>query len=625
MSIRQQYVWRFLLVSLLVAAGTAANVDAATTIATSGGQTFAVIKDGTTLLVTDPSGNLNVTGNITSNGSSVCTAANGLCASAVPYQSSAAGWTNTTLQTSTTLAVRINSSNATGSLVVRNNTSTHLFVNGSSGNVGIGTAAPNNTLTVKPSGGPVGATALFQDATASTGKTKVVIQAGAGDTWGDTQFNVLTNSGTSVFSADAVNGHVILNALTTPTTGGGLVYYTKVAGTTNGAGVTLTNNYIQRTYTSGNGQELLISGSSDVYGYAPTSGTGNYSMAEFRPRINQTGGANGITRGLYINPNIIAAADFRALDIASGNSYFGGDVGIGTTGPTAALHVNSSAAAGSLFIQNTTGSTHLFVNGSSGNVGIGTTAPTAALTVNSSAGAGSLLIQSTSGSTHLFVNGSSGTVGIGTTAPLATLHINNTDSASNYYGLYIDGTETYGIYLGTSADDNCYDAGAASACAVNDYAEMMEFSELPADGDIIIVDTAHSGLLRVANTPYAKGIAGIASKEPAMVIGSYGITIKGWDHNTTGPNGTYRYPLAIAGRKLLKATDENGEIQPGDLLVTSSERGKAMRCELQDTDDDDLVTVVKRLQENERCRNAAIGIAMSTQRPDGRVLALVGT
>jgi len=50
----------------------------------------------------------------------------------------------------------------------------------------------------------------------------------------------------------------------------------------------------------------------------PTSGTATFNGFNLSPIINQTGGASGITRGLYINPTLTSAADFRALDIVSG-------------------------------------------------------------------------------------------------------------------------------------------------------------------------------------------------------------------------------------------------------------------------------------------------------------------
>lgn len=70
------------------------------------------------------------------NGSAICTAANGLCGiGTTPYQSSAAGWTNTTITTSTALNVNVTG----GDLTVID------------GNVGIGTTSPTSKLEVSGS------------------------------------------------------------------------------------------------------------------------------------------------------------------------------------------------------------------------------------------------------------------------------------------------------------------------------------------------------------------------------------------------------------------------------------------------------------------------------------------
>jgi len=53
---------------------------------------------------------------------------------------------------------------------------------------------------------------------------------------------------------------------------------------------------------------------------APTSGTAVFNLFEILSTINQTGGANGITRGLYINPTLTAAADFRAIEVTAGTT-----------------------------------------------------------------------------------------------------------------------------------------------------------------------------------------------------------------------------------------------------------------------------------------------------------------
>ena len=57
--------------------------------------------------------------------------------------------------------------------------------------------------------------------------------------------------------------------------------------------------------------------------FSPTSGTGVNNNLVIHPIINQTGGANGITRGLYINPTLTAASDFRAIETTAGNVLLG--------------------------------------------------------------------------------------------------------------------------------------------------------------------------------------------------------------------------------------------------------------------------------------------------------------
>jgi hypothetical protein len=69
--------------------------------------------------------------------------------------------------------------------------------------------------------------------------------------------------------------------------------------------------------TSGALNSLIATGT-----FAPTSGTATYDTWQISPTINQTGGANGITRGIYINPTLTAAANFHALEVALGYSIF---------------------------------------------------------------------------------------------------------------------------------------------------------------------------------------------------------------------------------------------------------------------------------------------------------------
>jgi hypothetical protein len=77
------------------------------------------------------------------------------------------------------------------------------------------------------------------------------------------------------------------------------------------------------TYTSGTGEFTTITAN-----FLPTSGTGTLAYLSIKGTINQTGGANGITRGLYVNPTLTAAADFRAIEWSNNSGW--GLYGAGT-------------------------------------------------------------------------------------------------------------------------------------------------------------------------------------------------------------------------------------------------------------------------------------------------------
>jgi hypothetical protein len=97
------------------------------------------------------------------------------------------------------------------------------------------------------------------------------------------------------------------------------------------------NNY---TPLSGGTMNVLDGSRISMFGGGPLSGNINqFSMSHLfqtnvsshtytgvliSTTINQTGGANGITRGLYINPTLTSAADFRAIETTAGRVIFGG-------------------------------------------------------------------------------------------------------------------------------------------------------------------------------------------------------------------------------------------------------------------------------------------------------------
>jgi hypothetical protein len=146
-----------------------------------------------------------------------------------------------------------------------------------------------------------------------------IYQAGASDT-NYFAANVLLGSTTSTGEKLQVTGTTRLNGQTT------------LKGTTNND----TTVILRIEQQNGNGRfAVTASGQTTIAGdnfqatenfvsvarqFNPTSGTTTHTTLFLSPIINQTGGANGITRGLYINPTITAAADWRAIEISAGVS-----------------------------------------------------------------------------------------------------------------------------------------------------------------------------------------------------------------------------------------------------------------------------------------------------------------
>ena len=110
----------------------------------------------------------------------------------------------------------------------------------------------------------------------------------------------------------------------------------------------------QGSISLGGGSQITTSGAANNVitkgRFAPTSGTATFAEIRSESLINQTGGANGITRGLYVNPTLTAAADWRSIEWSNNSgwglygagtayNYLASRLGIGTTSPSSALHV----------------------------------------------------------------------------------------------------------------------------------------------------------------------------------------------------------------------------------------------------------------------------------------------
>ncbi len=179
----------------------------------------------------------------------------------------------------------------------------------------------------------------------------------------------------------------------------------------------------------------------------------------------------------------------------------------------------------------------------------------------------------------------SGNAGIGTTAPSQRLHV-----AGNIMGAAPDGTNTWRLdrlagadpwvrlYQGNTGTYNNFAVGPfwANGAQRFDIAEVTPVKESDAleAGDVVCIDPGASVRLRRCQNAYDKFTAGIVSDydTASMVIGG-----------DTPPESARsvkdKMPIALAGRVLCKVTDENGAVFTGELIVSSSRPGYAMRAD----------------------------------------------
>jgi hypothetical protein len=104
-----------------------------------------------------------------------------------------------------------------------------------------------------------------------------------------------------------------------------------------------------------------------------------------------------------------------------------------------------------------------------------------------------------------------------------------------------------------------------------DFAESVEPAGDKADyqpGDVLVLDPSGTRRVMLSQEPYSTRVSGIYSTKPGVLATPYSIE---------DPRREGKLPMAMVGIVPCKVSAENGAIEVGDLLVTSSLAGHAMK------------------------------------------------
>lgn len=272
-----------------------------------------------------------------------------------------------------------------------------------------------------------------------------------------------------------------------------------------------------------------------------------------------TGLSGGATSGNAVLSLNTAYTDSRYSRLASANTFQGDQTVVGSVNITGALASGAQivqgdvAAAGK--ISGSALTAHLGPE-TVGGVAIGAT-------VDNEDGTGieaiSTAATGTATAIHASVNSTAGFAGIFDNLAGGSLLLGRIKVGDYWVRKFrVDGNGR--VYAASG-----YSTGGA------DFAESFAVSGDKAayePGDVLVIDRNARRQLAKSQQSYSTLVAGVYSTRPGVLASPY---------DMDDPNLAKEVPLAVVGVVPCKVTTENGPIQAGDLLVTSSLNGYAMK------------------------------------------------
>ena len=363
---------------------------------------------------------------------------------------------------------------------------------------------------------------------------------------------------------------------------------------TNGTGVSIVADYpnigLNASYLDSTGWRSIGTGFASIFGLDPSNGNTYLQCSSNKPSAGGTPffeniltlrGSTGLSGLGDIKPGIVGRfrikQDALNTDTPGFNlsGYYPSAVGglstsqddrafIGLAGADEVgfwgwkgagwglkMNVKDGSVIAPLFKGNTTFSNDVTVNG---RVGVGASPYTNTR----------MRVYDTGNEHTLYVEGNS-VDGTGKyTLWIENRNVNYNTNSYNHPGLGVDG---YAWFAG-----KCYGPGF-------DYAEWSGVNENDIKaGDVVVIDPKDINKMKKSDKPYLTNVAGIISTDPGMVIGNdiKELKVRKKIADAEMEKLGYRM-LALNGRVPCNVSAENGPIEPGDLLTTSSTPGYAMK------------------------------------------------